>query len=135
MLDTVRFAHDRVLYLLLLLPAVWLARRRYLSYLAVSRERLEAGLGLQNRGWVGPFGRARLTTLLAFAATALLIVALAGPQVFRTETKPILRQLDVVFLLDVSPSMGAEDVAPSRLERALQVIREVLIGEPLIRRA
>ena len=134
MFDTVRFGYDRALYLLLLLPLVWLARRRYLGYLRESRKKLDASAESWTTASFRPLFRARLTALLFLASTALLMLALARPQVFKADRQQILRQLDVVFLLDTSPSMGAEDVAPSRLERATRVIREIVVGEPLIQR-
>jgi Ca-activated chloride channel family protein len=134
MFDTVRFVYGHVLYLLLLLPLVWLARRRYLAYLRESRKKLDASVEFSTAASFRPLFWTRLTALLFLAAAALLMLALAKPQVFKADRKEILRQLDVVFLLDTSPSMGAEDVAPSRLERATRVIREIVVGEPLIQR-
>lgn len=62
----------------------------------------------------------------AYAATvlaaALIVVALAQPQWVRRLVLPEFKKMDVVFLIDTSPSMRAEDVRPSRLERALEVI-------------
>jgi Ca-activated chloride channel family protein len=134
MFETVRFVHDRALYLLLLLPLIWLACRRYLNYLRDSRARLAEGDAPAAKAARGPQLRSRFAMVLLVGAMSLLMLALARPQVFRTEREEILRQLDVVFVLDVSPSMGAEDVAPSRRERAVRVIREIVVGEPLIQR-
>jgi len=60
--------------------------------------------------------------LLESAGLGLLFCALAGPE--RTETAEELarRPLDVVVALDVSLSMGAEDVAPSRIVRARRAL-------------
>lgn len=134
MFDTVRFGYDRALYLLLLLPLVWLARRRYLGYLRESRKKLDASVESSTAASFRPLFRARLAALLFLAAASLLMLALARPQVFKADREEILQQLDVVFLLDTSPSMGAEDVAPSRMGRATRVIREIVVGEPLIQR-
>jgi Ca-activated chloride channel homolog len=132
MFETLRFGHDQALYLLLLLPLMWLARRRYLGYVKESRRLLNAGSDAGSPP--GSLWRVRAAAVLFSTAALLLIIALARPQTFRTERQEIRRQLDVVFLLDTSPSMGAEDVAPSRLERAIRVIREITVGEPLIER-
>jgi Ca-activated chloride channel homolog len=52
----------------------------------------------------------------------LLVVAMAGPR-FGTEPREVeLAGLDLVVALDVSRSMLAEDVAPSRLERAREEV-------------
>ena len=55
-------------------------------------------------------------------AYALIIIALANPQV-GTRLEEIKREgVDVIIALDVSNSMNAEDIKPSRLERAKQAI-------------
>lgn len=53
---------------------------------------------------------------------AALIFALAHPQKVRETQRAFSKPADVVFLLDISPSMRATDVHPSRLERAAAVI-------------
>ncbi len=67
-------------------------------------------------------GNGRLATLLGrtalFAGLALLIVALARPAWQQKPTTVQREGRDVVFVLDVSRSMLAEDLAPNRLERA-----------------
>jgi Ca-activated chloride channel family protein len=55
-------------------------------------------------------------------------VALLGPRAgFRTERISV-SGVDLVVLIDVSRSMDARDVPPSRLERAVRVAEEVLSG-------
>jgi len=51
-----------------------------------------------------------------------MILALAHPQLIQGKMVPQAGKLDIVFLLDTSPSMRATDIEPSRLERALDVI-------------
>jgi Ca-activated chloride channel family protein len=49
---------------------------------------------------------------------ALLIIALAGPKI-GTEVREIKRQgIDLMIALDLSASMNAQDISPSRLEKA-----------------
>lgn len=60
-----------------------------------------------------PFRRAALIG----AALALVGLALAGPQWGAQEVEEQTRALSVVLVLDVSESMWAEDVLPSRFER------------------
>jgi Ca-activated chloride channel family protein len=60
------------------------------------------------------------------AALALLIVALARP-VWGTEVEVIeTRGTSLVFVLDVSASMDAQDVTPSRLVRAQLAIEDII---------
>ena len=60
--------------------------------------------------------------LLLNLVMAAMIFALAHPQKVQEQKVPQLGVLDVVFLLDTSPSMKAADIQPSRLARALDVI-------------
>lgn len=60
---------------------------------------------------------------LAFAS---LIVALVNPKM-GSKLKTVKREgVDVVFALDVSKSMLAEDIAPNRLEKAKQIITKII---------
>ncbi|MDX1761134.1 MAG: VWA domain-containing protein [Christiangramia sp.] len=61
--------------------------------------------------------------LLAFAS---LIVALANPKM-GTKMKTVKREgVDIVFAIDVSKSMEAEDIAPNRLEKSKQLVSQIL---------
>jgi len=62
--------------------------------------------------------RRRWKTLAILAAMAMMVIALSRPG-WNPKPKEIRRRgRDVVFALDVSRSMLAEDLAPNRLERA-----------------
>ncbi len=67
-----------------------------------------------------------VTAVLFTGAIAALIVALAGPQWGQIPVEDERRGLDVVFLMDVSNSMIAEDIPPSRLVRSREVARSVV---------
>ncbi len=76
---------------------------------------------------IGREGRNRMSAPdLLIGAAMLLALAAAGPawrpapSPFVTETAPL------VIALDLSPSMTGTDVAPSRLERAKQKIRDLI---------
>lgn len=57
---------------------------------------------------------------------SLLIISLANPKM-GTKLETIKRQgVDIVFALDVSKSMLAEDIAPSRLDKAKQIITKII---------
>jgi len=74
-------------------------------------------------------GLGRPLLRLSLVATALLVLvgALIGPR-WGQETQMLLRRnVDVLVLLDVSRSMLARDLAPSRLERAKLAIRDDLL--------
>jgi Ca-activated chloride channel family protein len=56
----------------------------------------------------------------------LATVALAGPRYGRTQVKTETRALSLVFAVDISRSMLAEDIAPSRLQRAAREVRRLI---------
>lgn len=65
---------------------------------------------------------------LLFAAFAALVAGFARPA-WNPQPQTVHREgRDVVFLVDVSKSMLAEDLAPNRLERAKLAIRDCLEG-------
>lgn len=64
-----------------------------------------------------PLG-SRLKNIVMLSGLFFLIVALAGPKI-GTEVREVKRQgIDMLVALDLSASMNAEDVRPSRLEKA-----------------
>jgi Ca-activated chloride channel family protein len=68
----------------------------------------------------------RLALALAAATLVLACVALAGPS-WRAQPAPLYRDLSArIVVLDLSPSMDAVDVVPSRLERARAAIVALL---------
>jgi len=57
---------------------------------------------------------------------AFLVTSLTNPKM-GTKLETIKREgVDIVFALDVSRSMLAEDIAPSRLDKAKQIIKKVI---------
>ena len=72
--------------------------------------------------------RRRWKSALFVAGLALLCLSLAGPRI-GTKLKEVKREgVDLVIALDVSLSMEAEDVAPSRLSRAKNELKKLLGG-------
>jgi len=56
----------------------------------------------------------------------LLVISLTNPKM-GTKLETIKREgVDIVFALDVSKSMLAEDIAPSRLDKAKQIITKII---------
>ncbi len=97
----------------------------WLYSLYVKRKtRLSVGVSpsLRRVSRITPFWREICRYFLFNLVLASLIVALAHPQKVREKNVPEPRKMDIVFLLDTSPSMWAEDVPPTRLGRALEVI-------------
>ncbi len=125
--------YDPWLLLLLLLVPVWLWRQRRLS----SRGGLQFSSMLPASGassfWsrVGPV----LLTTLRGGALALMIVALARPQIGRSESKVKTEGIDIVLVLDISGSMQAMDYEKngqraSRITAVKDVVREFIHDRP-----
>lgn len=86
-------------------------------YIGVWRRRARAEFaGPQASRWGGSGFWVR--NLLLIAAAALLAVAAARPQWGTNETVREREGIDYVIALDISKSMNADDVAPTRLEAA-----------------
>jgi Ca-activated chloride channel family protein len=64
-----------------------------------------------------------IVLILAFAC---LIIALVNPKI-GTKTETLKREgIDIVFAVDVSKSMLAEDIAPNRLDKTKQIISQII---------
>ena len=67
-----------------------------------------------------------LKMIFVLLALSFLIVAMVNPKM-GTQLKTVKRQgVDIVFALDVSKSMLAEDIAPNRLEKSKQIISKII---------
>lgn len=64
-----------------------------------------------------------LVWILAFAS---LVIALVNPKI-GTKLETVKREgVDIVFAVDVSKSMLAEDIAPNRLEKSKQLVTQII---------
>ncbi|MGD8376227.1 MAG: VWA domain-containing protein [Acidobacteriota bacterium] len=121
-----RFDHPELLWTLLAVPllgllALWVARRRRA---ALRRLGSVATLGRFSSAPGAEARALRLAVLLAgFGALSL---ALAGPQ-WGTRMQEVRRRgIDLVMVVDVSRSMLARDVRPSRLDQAKEALSELI---------
>jgi len=69
-----------------------------------------------------------LKVTLACMALACLVVALVNPKMGTTMETVKREGVDIVFAIDVYKSMDAEDIAPSRIEKSKQLVRQILNG-------
>ncbi len=121
-----KFAHVEMLFLIWTLPVFLLVywygrrkRRRVLSDFArqdTLAHLVPAGVSL----------RRRLRAALVLAAAVLLVLAMAGPQYGYQWEKVERRGVDLVIALDCSRSMLAQDLPPTRLQRAKREIIDLL---------
>lgn len=123
--DTMTFIWPRMLWLLLLVPLLLLV------YYRISRRRHEqigqfSGLKIHRTvrtGW-----RAVLPGVLMLGAIAAMLFALARPVTMMTLPS---NNETIILAIDLSGSMKATDVAPSRLEAAQQALRTFIRELPL----
>lgn len=67
-----------------------------------------------------------LKLIVLSLAFACLAIALVNPKI-GTKLESVKREgVDIVFALDVSKSMLAEDIAPNRLEKAKQLVTQII---------
>lgn len=119
------FAHPQFLIALVLVPMAAL----FLLWAGKQRQRALARLGdaaLIQRLSATVNGRGRRWQVaLGLFALAMLIVAIARPQ-WGSETQEVDQKgLQVMVALDVSQSMLAQDIKPTRLDRAKLEVRDL----------
>jgi Ca-activated chloride channel homolog len=121
-----RFANPEYLYLLLSLPLIILLW--VLNEYRKRRAMLRFGKTDLVKKLIPELSRVRpvVKFVLQLAIISLAIIMLARPQ-FGSKLKEVKRQgVEVIIALDVSNSMLAEDIQPSRLERAKQAISRLV---------
>jgi Ca-activated chloride channel homolog len=119
-------------WLLLLVPAFLLPLQAAIT----GRNRLAvASLDQMQRRWTLRLASAPLTTALSVAGLALVVLALARPQVTHREIVVESEGLDIMLSVDTSGSMKAEDFSRgmtpvNRLQVAKGVIAKFIEGRP-----
>jgi len=93
-------------------------------FISASRKRKKdilafGGANLAEKMLIGYVPRIRkLKEVLLLSALFVLLLALTGPQVGTKITEVKRKGIDIMIAIDVSTSMNAEDISPSRLGRA-----------------
>lgn len=125
--------HDPWLLLLLLLLPVWLWWQRRVAARGGLRFSSVAAAQNARSFWarVGP----TLLTALSGATLVLFVVALARPQVGRSESRMKTEGIDIVLAVDVSGSMLAmdfkvNDKSLDRISVVKQVVKEFVAARP-----
>lgn len=119
------FLRPAALLLLLALPLCWYAWRHGRTDAGAWRGAVDAHL-LPHLLERIDGGSARGGLVLAASLWALATLALAGPA-WEREPMPLYRnQAARVLVLELAPSMAAQDVKPSRLERARYKLDDIL---------
>lgn len=121
-----RFANISFLYLLALIPVFMVLLVLFLVWRKKALNRF-GEFHLIHR-LIPEFSTGRLVFkfVLLMIAFTFLVLALADPQTGSKMEKVQRKGIDVMIALDVSNSMLAEDIRPSRLERAKQSISKLI---------
>ena len=123
----IRFAHPEYLYLLLVVPAMVLAFWLFTRMRSTATRRFTSPAIFHRLAERASGTRRMMKFLLLVFAASLLVVGLANPQIGTRLEEVKQEGVDIYIALDVSLSMKAEDIKPSRLEKAKLELR-YLIG-------
>ena len=120
------FEEEKYFWLLLIIPilvglflllVLWKKKRQQQFAFKKMLETLSP-----DRSWFKP---ALKFTILLLAFTCI-IIALVNPKI-GTKMETVKREgVDIVFAIDVSKSMEAEDIAPSRIEKTKQLVTQII---------
>lgn len=125
LISNISFQYPYLLFLLLLLPLMFIYQRYYdkrkatniiysdISQFATARKTFKLRIR-------------QLPDYFRMLAVALIIIAIARPQLNTSKDEKSIEGIDIVLTLDVSTSMLAEDFKPNRLESAKSVAKEFI---------
>lgn len=114
-----------LLYLLLLVPLIFLLRLFMASY---KRQRLEVALFSTKAAW-DPVSLLRfLPPAFLFLALLFLCISLARPQRTNERREQWAEGIDVVVAMDISESMALADLKPNRLDAAKSTALDFVAG-------
>ncbi|MDX9845856.1 MAG: VWA domain-containing protein [Tenuifilaceae bacterium] len=121
------FAHPKMLYLLLLIPA-------FVAWYIFRQKDSRASLQMST---LMPFGGApvsirvylrHLPFALRMLAISLIIIVMARPQSFNVTQNIETEGIDIMIALDISTSMLAQDFKPDRFEAAKEIAIQFVSG-------
>ena len=121
-----QFDNPNFLYLTLIIPFLMLINFLYMSWRKKIQDSYSDSELLEIISPNRSNFKLNLKLILECLAILLLSIGLANPKI-GTELNSINREgVDIVFAIDVSKSMLAEDVAPNRLLRSKRIISEII---------
>ncbi|MFZ4581509.1 MAG: vWA domain-containing protein [Paludibacter sp.] len=121
-----RFAHPEYLFLLITIP-VLIGLFIYTQYIRKKKIKLFGNPDLlaelmPNISYIRP----QVKFYIQITAIVLLIIVLAQPQFGTKVEKEKRKGIEVMIALDISNSMMAQDLQPSRLEKSKQVLSKLV---------
>ncbi|MBK6994109.1 MAG: VWA domain-containing protein [Lewinellaceae bacterium] len=122
------FAQPLWLFLLLLLPLLIYQYRRAAKrrHVTLQVSRLTAMKGIKTwvvyaRNWI---------QFIRWLVVALIIIAMARPQLLWHEEEIVAESIDIMLVMDISPSMLSKDFRPDRLTVAKEVAASFVSRRP-----
>lgn len=122
----IQFAHKEVLWLLLAMVFMLAGYIIYHRYRKRSLDRLGDKPLMEHLMPDASFSAHHWKFILLFLGTTLLIIASSGPRIGSRLEEVEQKGREIIIALDVSNSMLAEDIKPSRLERSKQMINRMV---------
>ena len=114
------------LYLLIIIPFLLIINIIYLVWRKKTQENFSSSELLEKLSPNRSNFKIKLKMIFEILAILFIIIALVNPKI-GTELKTVKREgVDIVFALDISKSMLAEDVAPNRLQKSKRLISEII---------
>ena len=123
--EHLRFERPWAALLFFAVPLAWLSR---VWVQRLSRPRLQFSRAAALRNPKGSW-RSRLANLpsaLRTVALALLVVGLAGPQSIHARDTAEVSGIEIILTLDMSGSMAAADIRPTRFKATKAVVRDFI---------
>ena len=121
-----QFDNPYYLYLVLIIPLLVIINLIYMSWRRKIQDSYSDSELLEVISPNRSNFKLNLKLIIECLAILFLSIGLANPKI-GTELKSINREgVDIVFAIDVSKSMLAEDVAPNRLLRSKRIISEII---------
>ncbi len=121
-----RFDNNTYLYFLAVLPVMLLVFVLYLRWKKGALKRFGEWKVIEALIPDYSVNRQILKFILFSLAIVFLVISIANPQIGSRLEKIERKGIDLMIALDVSNSMLASDISPSRLERARQSISRLI---------
>jgi Ca-activated chloride channel homolog len=126
---TLEFLHKGLLFLLLIIPLLiafysWKRKKMRSSFFVSTEIPFKNSVkSIRQKIYFIPF-------ILRMLGLVLIIIALAQPQSSLSRKAVNVEGIDIVMVLDISPSMRANDFKPNRLEVSKNVIKTFIQNRP-----
>lgn len=123
-MEFARPEYFRLFWFIPALAVLWAAGVWYYHRMRGRFGNLDNLEGISRISWSG---RGWVRGIVYLFSILLMVLTLAQPRFVTRELRPVPTPTDIVFMLDVSPSMYARDNDPSRLGRAQKIIERFLL--------